>query len=73
MNSLNDAVIRKNYTIKDIETNDEELKNFLLSLGYFNGEIITVINKKINLIVVIKDAKYCIDKDLAEIIKINHQ
>ena len=59
------------YTIIDVVTDDEELNAFLFSLGCYAGEPITVITKKKkNCVVSIKDARYCIDKQLAESIKI---
>ena len=65
------AELGKEYVIKHIETNDEELNSFLFSLGCYSGEPITVINKMKNAcIVVIKNARYTIDKNLASCIKI---
>ena len=59
------------YTIIDVVTDDEELNAFLFSLGCYAGEPITVITKKKkNCVVSIKDARYCIDKQLAEAIVI---
>ena len=49
------------YTIKAIETDDEELNAFLFSLGCYSGETITVIKKnKKTMTVAIKDGRYCI-------------
>ena len=65
------AEIGKEYIIKSIDTNDDELNAFLFSLGCYSGEPITVISKlKHSLIVAIKDARYNIDKGLAESIAI---
>ena len=59
------------YRILKINTDDEELNSFLFSLGCYSGERITVIsNKKSGCIVSIKDARYSIDKQLAEAIDI---
>ena len=56
----------KEYIIKDIVTDDEELEAFLFSLGCYSGEPITVVDRKRGSCVVsIKDARYNIDKDLA--------
>ena len=54
---------------KESETDDEELNSFLFSLGCYSGEPITVISH-INggCVIVIKDARYNIDKELAEAI-----
>lgn len=61
--------INTEYFIKDIKTNDEELKNFLFTLGCYEGEAITVISILAeNYIITVKDARYSIDKDLAEAI-----
>ena len=57
------------YIIKDIKTNDEELKNFLFTLGCYEGEAITVISVLAeNYVITVKDARYSIDKELAEAI-----
>lgn len=59
------------YTIKDIKTNDEELKNFLFTLGCYTGEKVTVISVLAeNYVITVKDARYSIDSDLAEAIMI---
>ncbi len=57
------------YIIRNIETDDEELNSFLFSLGCYSGETITVVSHKKNSCVVsIKDARYNIDKELANAI-----
>ena len=59
--------VENKYIIKEINTDDEELKSFLFSLGCYSGEIISVVSKKKkNLILAIKDAKYNLDIDLAK-------
>lgn len=59
------------YIISDILTGDEELNDFLFSLGCYKGEPITVIShKRGGCIVSIKDSRYSIDKHLAEAILI---
>ena len=69
--NLLDAQIEKEYVIKDIATDDEELNDFLFSLGCYAGEPITVISlKKSGCVVAVKDARYNIDRDLAEAIEI---
>ena len=61
----------KEYIIKEILTNDEELDAFLFSLGCYSGEAITVISRlRSSCIVAIKDGRYNIDKQLAEAINI---
>ncbi|MBQ3548193.1 MAG: ferrous iron transport protein A [Clostridia bacterium] len=69
--NLRDAIEGTEYIIKEIETDDEELDAFLFSLGCYSGEAITVVSHMKNSCVVsIKDARYNIDKALAEAIKI---
>ena len=59
----------KEYVIKKILIDDEELNTFLFSLGCYSGEPITVISHlRSGCIVSIKDGRYSIDKDLAEAI-----
>ncbi len=59
----------KEYIILDIKTDDEELNDFLFSLGCYSGEPITVISHiKSGCVVSIKDGRYSIDKQLAEAI-----
>lgn len=59
----------KEYIIKSIETDDEEMNDFLFSLGCYSGEPITVIShKKGGCVVSIKDGRYNIDYQLAEAI-----
>lgn len=59
----------KEYIIDCIETNDEELDAFLFSLGCYSGEPITVIAKRRGgMTVSIKDGRYNIDNQLAEVI-----
>ena len=69
--TLKDAIEGKEYIIRQIETDDEELDAFLFSLGCYSGEVITVVSRKKNTCVVsIKDGRYCIDNQLAEAILI---
>jgi ferrous iron transport protein A len=67
--NLRNAEEGKEYIIKEILTDDEELDAFLFSLGCYSGEPITVISHlKGGCVVSIKDGRYNIDKDLAEAI-----
>ena len=67
--NLTEAIEEKEYIIKNIETDDEELNSFLFSLGCYSGQAITVISHlKGGLIVSIKDGRYNIDNQLAEAI-----
>jgi len=59
----------REYIIRSIETDDEELNAFLFSLGCYSGEPITVItHRKGGCTVSIKDGRYNIDNQLAEAI-----
>lgn len=59
----------KEYIIRDINTDDEEMDAFLFSLGCYTGEPITVISHiKGGVIVSIKESRYTIDRQLAEAI-----
>lgn len=67
--NLQNAVLGETYLIKDIETQDEEMKSFLFSLGCYSGEPITVISRKRGgCVVSIKDSRYNIDNGLSEAI-----
>ena len=69
--NLSNAELTKEYIIKEIVTDDEELDAFLFSLGCYSGEPITVISRsKSGCTVSIKDARYNIDNELAEAISI---
>ena len=70
--NLTKAEIGKEYIVKGIETEDEELNAFLFSLGCYSGESITVINRRRrNLTVAIKDGRYSIDARLANTIAVH--
>ena len=69
--NLWNAEAGKEYIIRQIDTDDEELNAFLFSLGCYSGEPITVISHlKKACVVSIKDGRYTIDQDLAEAILI---
>ena len=70
MNLFN-VEIGKEYLVKEIHTNDDEINSFLFTLGCYTGEPVTVISRlKSSLIVAIKDGRYNIDKPLAESISV---
>lgn len=53
--------------IREIQSDDEEMKAFLFSLGCYTGEPITVIShRKAGCVVSIKNARYNIDNHLAQ-------
>lgn len=67
--NLTTATEGKEYIIRRIDTEDEELNSFLFSLGCYSGEPITVISRrKGGCTVSIKDGRYNIDNQLAEAI-----
>lgn len=69
--TLREAVEYKEYIIEKIETLDKELEAFLFTLGCYVGEPVTVIKHlKASSTIAIKDARYNIDKGLAEAITI---
>lgn len=69
--TLKEAVEGKEYIIKDIKTDDEEMDSFLFSLGCYTGELITVISHlKGGCVVSIKDGRYNFDRQLASVILI---
>lgn len=69
--TLLEAETGKEYIIRGIETDDEELDSFLFSLGCYSGEPITVVSRKrFGCVVAIKDGRYNIDSHLAEAILI---
>jgi ferrous iron transport protein A len=68
-NNLTEAIIDKPYRIKDILTEDVGMKDFLFTLGCYQGETITVISVVSgSFVVVLKDARYSIGRELAEAI-----
>ncbi len=70
MNLLN-AVEGVKYTVVNINVDDDELKDFLFSLGCYEGEPITVISHlRSGCIVAIKDGRYTLDKPLAAAISV---
>ena len=69
--NLLEVEVGKEYIIRAIETEDEELNAFLFSLGCYSGEPITVIShRKGSCVVSIKDGRYSIDSQLAAAILI---
>jgi len=69
--TLRDALLGKEYTVRGVVAEDEELNAFLFSLGCYSGEPITVVSRRRGTCVIaIKDGRYCIDNQLAEAIEI---
>ena len=70
--NLRQAQEGKEYIIRQIDTDDEELDSFLFSLGCYSGEPITVVSHlKGGCVVSIKDGRYTIDTQLAEAILVD--
>ena len=69
--TLREAEEGREYIIRRIETDDEELDAFLFSLGCYSGEPITVVSHlRGSCVVSIKDGRYNMDNQLAEAIVI---
>lgn len=63
---LTEANLKQEYTISSVSSEDEELNSFLLTLGCYKGEKITVVSKNSSgYVVAIKDSRYSIDEELA--------
>ena len=64
--TLRDAEEGKEYIVRSVETNDDELDAFLFSLGCFAGETVVVVTKrKSGAVISLKDGRYSIDNQLA--------
>ena len=69
--NLTNALVGKEYIVRNVVTNDDELNAFLFSLGCYSGEPITVVSRRRSTCVVsIKDGRYSIDRYLAAAIEI---
>ena len=69
--NLTNAEIGKEYIIQSIDTQDDELNSFLFTLGCYSGQAINVLaNKKNGIVISIKDSRYNIDLNLANLISI---
>ena len=65
--NLTKAIEGKEYIIREIETDDEEMDAFLFSLGCYSGEKITVVSRRRSgMVIAIKDARYHVDSHLGE-------
>ena len=69
--NLTKAEEGKEYIIRRIDTDDEELDAFLFSLGCYSGDPITVVSRRRGSCTIsVKDGRYSIDDQLAEAIVI---
>ncbi len=67
--NLTEATEGKEYIIRAVKTDDDELDTFLFSLGCYSGEPITVVSRRHSgCVISIKDARYNIDNSLAQCI-----
>ncbi len=63
---LTKGKVNTTYVIGAIKTNQEDMRDFLFTLGCYPGEEVTIISKLAgNYIINIKDARYSIDESLA--------
>ena len=64
--NLSKAELGREYIVKHVDTEDEELNAFLFSLGCYSGEPITVVSRRRgSCMISVKDGRYCIDESLA--------
>lgn len=71
MMTLMEALEGKEYRVRGIHTQDQEMDAFLFSLGCFAGEPITVVSRlRGGCVVSIKDGRYNIDNQLAAAIEV---
>ena len=69
--TLLEAEEGREYIVKGIATEDDELEAFLFSLGCYSGEPITLVSRrKGSYVISVKDGRYSIDSQLAEAIEI---
>ena len=63
---LTKVTLGQSYVVRHINTNDEELNQFLFSLGCYSGALVTVISRRRGgCTVAIKDGRYHMDTRLA--------
>ena len=61
----------REYTVRAVDTGDEEMDSFLFSLGCYPGEPIMVVSHlKGSCVVSIKDGRYTIDRALADTVAV---
>lgn len=61
----------KEYIVRDVRVDDEEMASFLFSLGCYGGESVTVIKlRKSGAVVAVKDGRYHMDRNLLEAISV---
>ncbi|MGN0679420.1 MAG: FeoA family protein [Oscillospiraceae bacterium] len=69
--TLRQATDGREYTVRSINIEDDELQSFLFSLGCYSGEKITVVSHlRGSCVIAVKNGRYSIDNQLAEAIKV---
>ena len=69
--NITNAQEEKEYRIRGINTDDDELDAFLFTLGCYAGEPITLVSHRPgSYVVAVKDGRYSIDAQLAAAIEI---
>ncbi len=59
----------QSFIISSINTDDEEMKDFLFTLGCYPGETVTLVSIVSNTrVIAVKDARYSINEDFARVI-----
>lgn len=67
--TLDLADINTDYIVKGVATNSRDIQDFLFTLGCYEGETITLISILAGqYVIVVKDARYSINQELAECI-----
>ena len=67
--ALSKGSVNTTYIINSIDTNQDDMRDFLFTLGCYPGESVTLISKLAgNYIINVKDSRYSIDQDLANAI-----
>ncbi|WKY49234.1 FeoA family protein [Eubacteriaceae bacterium ES3] len=69
MSNLSEGEANVPYRIKEIRTEDQEMIEFLFSLGCYQDEEVTIISRLAgNIVISVKDARYSINTELAKVI-----
>ena len=67
--ALSKGSVNTTYIINSIDTNQNDMRDFLFTLGCYPGEKVTLISRLAgNYIINVKDSRYSIDQDLANAI-----
>lgn len=68
---LSDIEEYGSYKVLSVSLNDYETEQFLFSLGLYSGETVTLLKKTSSgCLIVVKDARYNIDRNLANCIEV---